>query len=216
VIEYPHKQKLISHFYAVGAFLEAPPGQPFKLASGRESAFYVDCCKLLLTSKGVCLAAAGIVNEICRLLAHCDGLPQAGPWAYVASKGVGGLALLGGILGHASAKMLPIRGLAFRDQPKDHGTRRYVEGPTDGITTPEQMHVPIFLVDDVLTSGGTALEMTQRLYEEFQLKPSAILFVVDRQEGGYESITEKLPHTPVRSMLTVEELRSWTKPRTPW
>lgn len=210
MIEFHHKQKMLTHFHNTGAFLQAPPGKPFKLASGRESQFYIDCRKFLLTSKGVCLASAGFVNEIRRLLADCDNLPQAGPWVYVAAKGVGGLTLLGGILGHASAKMVPMRGLAVRDLPKDHGTCRSIEGMVEELTQLPQ--VPLVLVDDVLTSGGTAKSMIATIYEDLQQRlPVAMLFLVDREEGGMEQLQERFPHAKIRSMLTLSDLRSFKK-----
>jgi len=98
---------------------------------------------------------------------------------------------------YAGQRGLNIRGFMVRKEAKTHGTGKLVEGPV----SPGQTCI---IVEDVITSGGSALKATQSA-EEFGLKVLGILGVIDRMEGGREAI-EKAGY-PLATLLTINDFR---------
>ena len=93
------------------------PDQPFKLASGRESPYYVDCRPTTFSAEGLALIGE-IVFEMLKNL----GVDA-----------VGGLTLGADPMAHAVAltsylKGQPINSFSVRKEPKGHGAGRQVEG----------------------------------------------------------------------------------------
>ncbi len=68
----------------------------------------------------------------------------------------------------------------IRKSVKTHGTEKLVEG----VYSPDDR---ILLVEDVVTTGGQAVEMVNRLRQDFRLQVVSVLAVLDRQEGSVES-----------------------------
>jgi orotate phosphoribosyltransferase len=66
-----------------------------------------------------------------------------------------------------------------RKQPKAHGTRKRVEGPLP-------RGARVLLVEDVTTSGGSALDAIRALEEEADCTVARIVSLVDRQQGATE------------------------------
>jgi orotate phosphoribosyltransferase len=143
------------------------------LASGRESDFYVDCKRTALTAEGHALIGRCLFDRVRRL----RPLPRA----------VGGLTLGADPL--ASAVSLtsflegePVDSFVVRKEPKGHGTGQWIEGRK---TIPDGSRVVV--LEDVITTGGSALKAIERCREE-KLAPIACLALVDRREGGREAI----------------------------
>ncbi|MCH7493619.1 orotate phosphoribosyltransferase, partial [bacterium] len=104
---------------AAKALRIAPPGQPFTMASGAKSDWYLDCKALTMDP--------GPLRQIAALLA--DRIVAAG-WG---PDGVGGLTLGADPLAFALSREASDRGLCWlpfvvRKQTKERGTRRQVEG----------------------------------------------------------------------------------------
>ncbi|MEZ6138592.1 MAG: orotate phosphoribosyltransferase [Pirellulaceae bacterium] len=141
----------------------------FTLASGKEASFYLDCRKLTLHPLGANQIGAGMLH----LLGNSQ--PDA----------IGGMAIGADPISAATITLAGQRGdnlLGFivRKEAKAHGTGRQVEGPVvPGMTA--------VVVEDVVTSGGSALKAVDAV-REFGLKVDRILAVVDRLEGGREAI----------------------------
>jgi orotate phosphoribosyltransferase len=76
----------------------------------------------------------------------------------------------------------PIEAFYIRKEPKGHGTGQWIEGRR---TIPDGSRV--IVIEDVVTSGGSALKAIERCREE-RLLPVACLALVDRREGGREAI----------------------------
>ncbi len=146
------------------------------LASGKESDFYVDCKRTALTAEGHVLVGRLLWEETRRLRP--------------AVRGVGGLTL--GADPIASAVALtsfldpgadaPVDAFIVRKEPKGHGTGQWIEGRT---TIPDGSRVVV--LEDVVTTGGSALKAIERCRAE-RLLPVACLALVDRLEGGREAI----------------------------
>ena len=146
----------------------------FRLASGRTSAFYIDARLTTMSSEGL--------NLIGRLgLAAIRGQG----WA---PRAVGGLTLGADPVAYAVAAASAISGPAVdaftvRKEVKGHGMGRRVEGnfqPGDEVV----------VVEDVVTSGESALQATEVLRNEGG-QVLGIMAVVDREEGGLMALRAK-------------------------
>ena len=143
----------------------------FVLASGRRSSFYIDA--RLTTMSGDGLAVIGGLG--------LDRLAVRG-WT---PRAVGGLTLGADPVAYALALTAKRRGQALdaftvRKQPKDHGTGKRIEGCFAAGD-------PVVVVEDVITTGSSAREAISAVEREGG-HVLGVLAVVDRQEGGRESI----------------------------
>src|SRR5574341_479202 len=154
------------------------------LASGKESDFYVDCKRTALTAEGHALIGRLLLDRIRRL--------EPPP------RGVGGLTLgadpLASAVAMASwleyerwrAQAQPahppstIDAFIVRKEPKGHGTGQWIEGRR---TIPDGSRVAV--LEDVVTSGGSALKAIERCRAE-HLEVVGCVALVDRLEGGRE------------------------------
>ena len=139
----------------------------FVLSSGRRSSYYIDARKTTMSAEGQLL--------IGRL--GLAAIREAG-WAPVA---VGGLTMgadpVAFAIARASADSPPlIQAFSVRKATKEHGTRRRIEGNfSPGIA--------VVVTEDVITSGGSALEAISAVETEGGVV-LGVLAVVDREEGG--------------------------------
>jgi orotate phosphoribosyltransferase len=143
------------------------------LASGRESDFYIDCKKTVLTAEGHYLVGRLLLEAI-RAKA-----PQV--------VAVGGLTMGADPL--ASAVSLssylagtPLSAFLVRKEPKGHGTGQWIEGRS--ILSPG---ASVAVVEDVVTTGGSTLKACERVEAE-GLKVAQVFALVDRLEGGREAV----------------------------
>ena len=86
-------------------------------------------------------------------------------------------------------------GFLVRKEAKGHGTNRYVEGPV----LPGQR---VVIVEDVVTTGGSSLDAITRV-EEFGLKVTRVVAIIDRMEGGPQAFAAK--GYPFSSLLTIRD-----------
>jgi orotate phosphoribosyltransferase len=139
----------------------------FVLASGRQSAYYIDCRPATMSAEGMVL--------IGRM--GWDAIRRAG-WSPVA---VGGLTMGADPVSYAIAAASlgsnpPVDAFSVRKESKDHGAGRMIEGnfkPGDSVV----------IVEDVITSGDSARRAAEAV-ESAGGKVLGIVAVVDREEGG--------------------------------
>jgi orotate phosphoribosyltransferase len=79
----------------------------------------------------------------------------------------------------------PIPAFIIRKEPKKHGTAQWVEG-----TKNLKQGMRVAIVEDVVTTGASTLRAIERA-EDAGLSVSRVLAIVDRNEGGADTITEK-------------------------
>lgn len=159
----------------------------FVLASGRRSSFYIDA--RLTTMSGEGLAVVGGLG--------LDRLAARG-WT---PRSVGGLTLGADPLAYALALTATRRGqvldaFTVRKETKTHGTGKRIEGCFAS-------GYPVVIVEDVLTTGGSALEAAGAVQREGG-HVLGVLAVVDREEGGRQAI-ERAGFL-VETFLTVSDL----------
>jgi orotate phosphoribosyltransferase len=93
-----------------------------------------------------------------------------------------------------------IRAFTVRKEPKAHGTQQLIEGPI----TPADS---VVIVEDVLTTGGSALRAT-RAVQAFGARIVGVLAVVDREQGGSEALRQA--GLEVKCLTKVSDILSHT------
>jgi orotate phosphoribosyltransferase len=161
------------------------PDKPFKLVSGRESPYYIDCRPTTHNAQGLALIGE-IIFQLIRDLKVMA---------------IGGLTMGADPIAHATAltsylKGQPINAFSVRQKPKEHGTG----GLLVGDVTPGDRAV---VVEDVVTTGGSALRAVAAA-REFGLEVVKVLILVDRQEGGKEAVAREVPQ--VEAVFTISDL----------
>lgn len=146
------------------------------LASGRKSRFYIDSKEVSLDAEGHLL--------IGRLLFDAAVRYESGGHPLV---GVGGLTLGADPIASAVAmtsalRERPLPAFIVRKEPKGHGTGRWLEG-----TSRFGAGAEVVVVEDVVTTGGSALKAIERV-REAGFTVGHVLALVDRLEGGRENI----------------------------
>jgi orotate phosphoribosyltransferase len=143
----------------------------FTLASGRESEFYIDARLTTMSPEGLAL-----IGPLALAAIRTRGWP---------ADSVGGLTLgadpISYAISYASASTArPVRAFTVRKEPKGHGTGKLVEGPF-------QSGDRVVIVEDVITTGGSALKAASAVSIAGGLI-LGVLALVDREEGGRETI----------------------------
>ena len=143
----------------------------FVLASGKRSSYYIDCRRTTMAAEGLALVGRTGLAAI----------RKAG-WDPVA---VGGLTMGADPVAYAIAMAsgstdLVVDAFSVRKAAKEHGAKRRVEG---NFSAGDR----VVVVEDVITTGGSALQAIAALEEEGGVI-LGVLAVVDREEGGREAI----------------------------
>jgi orotate phosphoribosyltransferase len=82
----------------------------------------------------------------------------------------------------------PLQAFYVRKEPKGHGTGQWLEGIKS-----LRPGMPVAILEDVVTTGGSALKAVVRA-REFGLKVALIVGLVDREEeGGREALEREAP-----------------------
>ncbi|HEY2772904.1 MAG TPA: orotate phosphoribosyltransferase [Candidatus Binatia bacterium] len=136
----------------------------FRLASGRESDFYVDVKQAVMRAEG----ALAIGEHLCsRLQKHQITL--------VGGMAVGAVPLVSVALAAAASRGYALDGFFVRKEAKDHGTAQKLDGRFDA-------RARIALVEDVVTTGASTLAAIDAV-EAAGGKVALIITVVDREEN---------------------------------
>lgn len=143
------------------------------LSSGRESDFYVDCKKTVLTAEGHWLVGRLLLAQIVKEAPEARGVGGL-------TMGADPLASAVSLVSHLAQRPLPA--FLVRKEPKGHGTGQWIEG-----LSALSAGAPVAIVEDVITTGASTIKAIERARAE-GLSPVAAFTVVDRQEGGREAI----------------------------
>ena len=163
------------------------PDKLFKLVSGRESPYYIDCRPTTHSAQGLFL-----IGEIfCQMLQDLQ------------ADAVGGLTMGADPIAHAIAltsylKGRPINAFSVRKAAKEHGAGGLVVGdikPGDRVV----------ILEDVVTTGGSTLKAIAAA-RDFGLQVLAVLILVDRQEGGREAVAAVIPR--LEAVFTLADLKN--------
>jgi orotate phosphoribosyltransferase len=139
----------------------------FTLSSGARSSYYINGKQVTLRAEGALV--------IGRLLWQL--LPE--DTSAVAGLTLGADPIVSAVSLVSALENQPIPALIIRKQAKGHGTKAYIEGPD----LPEKSKVVV--LEDVVTTGGSALQAVERLQEAGYIVKQ-IIALVDREQGGTE------------------------------
>jgi orotate phosphoribosyltransferase len=156
----------------------------FTLASGKKSKYYLDGKQISLHSTGLRQVSLGLLD----LLKDVD-------YTAIGGMTIGADPIVGGVLVAAAESGTSLDGFLVRKEPKGHGTQRYIEGPV-------QPGDKVVVIDDVVTTGGSALQAVERIVE-YGCQVVCVVGIIDRKEGGAANFAAK--HLPFRSLLTIED-----------
>jgi orotate phosphoribosyltransferase len=146
------------------------------LTSGRESDFYIDCKKVVLTAEGHWLVGRLLFRLIREKAPEATGVGGMTMGADPLASAVSLVSWLGG------EGVAPLDAYLVRKEPKGHGSGQWIEGLS--AFSPGSK---VAVVEDVITTGGSALKAIERIRGE-GLVPVATFALVDRLEGGREAI----------------------------
>ena len=159
----------------------------FRLASGREASFYLDAKQVVLEARGSMLVGRAILERLRSL----GPLPAA-----VGGMSIGADPITSAVVTMAGVENLSMKGFLVRKEPKDHGTKKYVEGPV----SPGDR---VVIVEDVVTTAGSSLVAIDRA-QEFGLVVERVVVVIDRLAGGREALAAR--GIPLESLVTIRDL----------
>jgi len=162
----------------------------FTLASGKQASFYLDCRKVTLHPQGANWIGSGLLELIMEKSA--GQTPDS-----VGGLAIGADPITASIVVRAGQQGLPILGFMVRKEAKTHGTGKLVEGPVEP-------GMSCVIVEDVITSGGSALKAAESA-KEFGLKVQGVYGVIDRLEGGRQAI-EQAGYS-LATLLTIDDFR---------
>ena len=151
--------------------------EDFTLASGRKSKHFFDMKPVMMDPECAHLLGVLIHHQI-ETIGQVDA--------------VGGLELgavpLTGIAIAKAGRGSSLKGFIVRKEPKGRGGRKTGNPPGIEGSSLESGH-RIVLLEDVTTTGGSALKAAQRLID-MGCDVAACITILDRQEGGLDAFQE--------------------------
>jgi len=166
------------------------------LASGRKSDFYFNLKPTMLNPEGAALLAELTFDAL-----------KDGKFDYVGGLEMGAVPIAGAIAQLSWINAHPISAFFVRKKPKEYGAKAQVEGLTKDETLSGKR---IVIVEDVTTTGGSALKAAEAIREAGG-EVVLVLTMVDREEGAAE--TFKAAGLPFKSLFKASEfLKADVKP----
>jgi len=161
-------RRILEIAYEVGALLEGE----FTLTSGKKSDYYFEGKRLTLSPEGAYLTGKVVFDQLADADIDAIGGVAIGGYPMVAA-----VALVSYLEGK------PVPSFIVREETKEHGTRRRIEGHLK-----EGSRVAI--VDDVITTGGSVSRAIEAA-EAAKGKVVKVIVLVDRHEGGSEQLKKQ-------------------------
>ena len=150
----------------------------FTLASGKKSTYYINSKKLLFHSESVSLIAEAFMEQLKDLDIQAVGGLE-----------MGAIPLATACVLHAHLQGRSLEGFVVRKQAKGHGSQERIEGVLSA-------GARVAIVDDVLTTGGSALQAFEEVTRAGAVVV-AVVCIVDRLEGAREVFAPKCAYRPL-------------------
>ncbi len=161
----------------------------FTLTSGKTSDFYIDGKQTTLSAEGAYLCG----KLLFRLIKEAESDIRA-----VGGMTLGADPIVTAVSIASYLEQCSIPAFIVRKEAKGHGTGNYIEGLGN-----MEPGCSVALVEDVVTTGGTLLKVIERVEAE-GFKVGLVVTIVDRQEGGAETLAEA--GYPLQALFTRNEL----------
>jgi orotate phosphoribosyltransferase len=154
------------------------------LTSGRKAGYYVDAKRAILLPEGFRALGELVAAEAERVGATAVGGTTMGADPIACS---------------ALAAGARVKAFFVRKDRKQHGLQRWIEGP------PLDPGERCLVVEDVVTTGGSAIHAIERVREEgFEI--AGVVTVLDRQTGGAEAIRAAAEGAPYTPLTTIDDV----------
>ena len=159
----------------------------YTLSSGRKSEHYVNCKPVTLSSRGLTLSSVMLLEAVEKESVAVAGLTLG------ADPLVSGVAVVCGL------DNIKVNALIVRKEAKGHGTQAYIEGKL-----PEK-GAKITVLEDVITTGGSAIQAVQRLRDAGYVV-NRIAAIVDRQVNNEADAAMKEADLELVSIFKLEDI----------
>jgi orotate phosphoribosyltransferase len=159
----------------------------FTLSSGRKSNYYIDCKRTTLDPEGAVLTGHTILEML-----DSHGIKANA----IGGMTIGADPIVTAVAAVSYLDEKPLRGFLVRKEAKPHGLRKRIEGVEANEVS------KVVIVDEVCTTGESTLEAI-RAAEGAGMQVTAVVSLVDREEGGSELLRRKYYYLPV---FTAKEL----------
>jgi orotate phosphoribosyltransferase len=165
-------------------------GGETKLVSGRSTTFYFNMKPTMLDPEGGHLIATLILDAL-----------KGSDIDLIGGLEMGAVPLAVSVAVSSHIKGWPLRAFFVRKQAKEHGAKKLVEGLAPGETLQGKR---IVVLEDVTTTGGSAMKAIEALKEEGAII-DRVITVVDRQEGAADAF--KAAGIAFQALLTAADFR---------
>lgn len=161
-------QRILELAHETGALLYGD----FTLSSGKKSDHYYDGKQLTLHPEGTYLIGEEILGRLAGLDVDAVGGLVMGAIPIVTAVA---------LVSHKEGK--PIPSFIVREEPKEHGTGKRIEGQF-------RKGSKVAIIDDVITGGGSVKKAIDAVEAE-GCKVVKVIVIVDRKEGGSERLRKE-------------------------
>ncbi len=165
-------------------------GDQVTLSSGRTSAFYFNMKPTMVDPQGS-LLIANLCLQVC----------EAGEFEFVGGLEMGAVPIVCAIAPISAQRGTPQQVFFVRKQAKGHGTQNRIDSIFD---VGALKGARILVVEDVTTSGGSALQAVDTI-RELGGKVDTVLTLVDRLEGAQEAFAQT--GLNLMSIFTADDFR---------
>ena len=159
----------------------------FKLSSGKKSEHYVNCKPVTLQGDALMFISWCMLE--C-LEEDCDA---------VGGLTLGADPLVAGVAMVSAIEERYLDGLIVRKEPKGHGTKAWIEGPT---LAPGSK---VTVLEDVITTGGSAIQAAEKLRDAGYVVENVVA-IINRQEGAEADDAMDDADLNLISLFKLEEL----------
>ena len=147
--------------------------RPVVLSSGQPSDVYVDCKQTALSSEGAALLGIFLYEKVLLIENRSNRTARA-----VGGMSIGADPLATAVSLEARKRGRDLPAFMVRKTAKNHGTQAFIEG-----TKNFQPNADVIILEDVITTGGSALLAAERM-REGKYRPFGVAAILDREVGG--------------------------------
>jgi len=158
-------------------------GEEMTLASGKRSRHYFNMKPTMLDPEGAFIIATLMLEKIKTFEGSFDA---QGPFDAIGGLELGAVPIASAIAPISHINGTPIQAFLIRKKAKDHGTQSLIEGLQDNQTLSGKN---IIIVEDVTTTGGSAIKAIKAVREEGATVQNVIT-ILDREEGANEAFAK--------------------------
>jgi orotate phosphoribosyltransferase len=166
-------------------------GGEYTLASGKKSDYYLDLKPTLFDPEGSNVVAEMILNEL-----------EDTAVDYVGGLATGAIPLAAAIALLSYKVGCPLPGFFVREKPKDHGTKKVIEGLARGESLKGKR---VVIVEDVTTGGGSAMTAINAV-RSAGAEVTLVISVVDREEGAEKFFRDQ--SIPFKALFRAGEFKT--------